>query len=137
MSETTEATEATIDWWAKYQKDQEVRRTANKEEKLPLLAKLKDAGIHKLVISYEGSGDSGEIHNHVVYGKDGEEAPILLDGLEEEVDEFCYQLLQDNYGGWEINEGSFGEIVMMPTPRRITYTHNQRIEEVETTTGKY
>lgn len=52
-----------------------------------------------LVLKYNGGGDSGYIESDF---ENGETSP-------EAVEEWCYQQLGDNFGGWEINEGSQGE----------------------------
>jgi hypothetical protein len=52
-----------------------------------------------LTLKYNGGGDSGYIESDF---ENGEPSPGA-------VEEWCYQQLSDNFGGWEINEGSQGE----------------------------
>jgi hypothetical protein len=52
-----------------------------------------------LVLKYNGGGDSGYIESDF---ENGEPSPGA-------VEEWCYKQLEDNFGGWEINEGSQGE----------------------------
>jgi hypothetical protein len=50
-------------------------------------------------LKYNGGGDSGYIESDF---ENGEPSPGA-------VEEWCYQQLEENFGGWEINEGSQGE----------------------------
>ncbi len=52
-----------------------------------------------LTLKYYGSGDSGYIES---YFDNGKPSP-------QEVEDWCYKQLEENFGGWEINEGSQGE----------------------------
>ncbi len=52
-----------------------------------------------LILKYNGGGDSGYIVSDF---DNGEPSPGA-------VEEWCYKQLEENFGGWEINEGSQGE----------------------------
>lgn len=52
-----------------------------------------------LRLGYSGGGDEGYIDSNFDNG-----SPVPT-----EIEEWCYQELQENFGGWEINEGSQGE----------------------------
>ena len=52
-----------------------------------------------MTLKYNGGGDSGYIESEFDNGQ-----PVPT-----EIEEWCYQQLQENFGGWEINEGSQGE----------------------------
>jgi hypothetical protein len=52
-----------------------------------------------LILKYNGGGDSGYIESDF---DNGEPSPGA-------VEEWCYKQLEENFGGWEINEGSQGE----------------------------
>lgn len=49
----------------------------------------------KIVIPFNGYGDSGELE--------------FPSNFPSDLEDFCYNYLENNYGGWEINEGSGGE----------------------------
>lgn len=57
-------------------------------------------------------------------------APIVTIAHMEQLQEAMWQLLP---GGWEINEGSFGAIVIDVLRRNIKREHNERIVEIDTT----
>jgi len=90
--------------------------------------KLKDLKIESFRVEYSGSGDSGEIEEISIkpdnlkikvdvgtwkkfdqqsfeYKETNEPKP-----LKDFIEDFCYELLEDNHGGWEINEGQSGAI---------------------------
>ena len=60
-------------------------------------------------VTFDGGGDSGYIQD--VDSEDREVPKFILDIL--------YEVLEENYGGWEINEGSSGEFVVDYEANRI------------------
>jgi hypothetical protein len=65
---------------------------------------LKDLQIPEdgvLEIKYQGGGDSGYIEDSFEYPNSGQVIP-------EEITNWCYEQLEHNFAGWEINEGSQG-----------------------------
>jgi len=64
---------------------------------------LKEKGITLVEITYNGGGDSGYIDEDM--GVDSKETVKVSAGIEN----VCYNILQE-FGGWEINEGSQGKI---------------------------
>lgn len=74
-------------------------------------------------VHYEGSGDSGSIDSTLQLdgGDESEEIPA---GLED----YFYRLLS-NFGGWEINEGSQGDININFDTKTITVEHGSYYEE--------
>lgn len=55
--------------------------------------------------------------------------------ISELVEQICYDLLESNHGGWEINEGSFGTFVFKvgksSKESSIELQYNERIESIE------
>jgi hypothetical protein len=72
-----------------------------------------------LVLKYNGGGDSGYIESNF---ENGEPVPT-------EVEEWCYQQLEENFGGWEINEGSQGEFQFYFDEKKVILSHTFNIEE--------
>lgn len=72
-------------------------------------------------IEYNGGGDSGELDNS--YNNETNQI-IDLDG---EIEDICYEILNSEFGGWEINEGSSGEILIKR--EGIYIDHNWNTEE--------
>lgn len=77
-----------------------------------------------LVLKYNGGGDSGYIESDF---ENGEPAPGA-------VEEWCYQQLSDNFGGWEINEGSQGEFQFDFNEKTVIlqHTYNTMVDESNT-----
>ena len=73
-------------------------------------------------ISYNGSGDSGYIEGTYESEKGSGDVPAAIEDI-------CYKLLEE-YGGWEINEGSQGKIVF--TKDEIDVQHQWNTEEYDT-----
>jgi len=70
-------------------------------------------------VSYEGGGDSGYINSTYESEKGSGDVPATIEDI-------CYSLLEE-YGGWEINEGSQGTIVF--TKDEIEVNHEWNTEE--------
>jgi hypothetical protein len=80
---------------------------------------LEKEGIEEMTVTYEGSGDSGLVNNeYISQDGDGE--------IDNDIENICYGLLQE-YGGWEINEGSQGTINF--TKDEIIVNHEWNVEE--------
>jgi len=127
-----------------------------------VMSALVAAGAKSVTVSFDGYGDSGEVGNPEVSPK---KAESVLDEsvpgttheasewvgeggagrlvrttrdrtVSEAISELCYALLE-NHGGWEINEGSFGEFTIDPNADEINLTFNQRVESYETSEETY
>ena len=72
-----------------------------------------------LVLKYNGGGDSGYIESDF---ENGEPSPGA-------VEEWCYQQLEENFGGWEINEGSQGEFQFDFNEKTVILSHTYNIIE--------
>jgi len=83
---------------------------------------LRQLGVEVATARYDGSGDEGWV-----------EAPgfgliEVPPDLRTTVEDLFYELLEENYGGWENNEGAFGEFVWDVKSDRIDVVHNSRFE---------
>ena len=77
-----------------------------------------------LRLGYSGGGDSGYIED---YFDEGPSVPAV-------VSDFCYQVLESNFGGWEINEGSQGNFQFNRVEKKIYWNHTNNIEENDSKT---
>ena len=84
---------------------------------------IPDDGI--LTIKYNGSGDSGFIENS--FEEIGDLVPAAIE-------DWCYNQLESNFGGWEINEGSDGEFIFNFHDMTIELNHTYNTEESSTDT---
>jgi hypothetical protein len=84
---------------------------------------IPDNGV--LTVKYNGSGDSGYIESNF---------DETSDGVPTSMEDWCYRQLENNFGGWEINEGSDGEFVFNFNDMTITLNHTYNTEENSTDT---
>jgi len=82
------------------------------------LIEVPSDGILKL--EYNGGGDSGFVENNFNPGNDS-----VPSGIED----WCYQQLENNFGGWEINEGSQGAFIFDFNTSTVTLDHTYNTEE--------
>lgn len=72
-----------------------------------------------LTIDYSGGGDSGYLEDSF---NNGDSVPAV-------VSDFCYNMLENRFGGWEINEGSQGNFEIDLDKKEITLNHTYNIDE--------
>jgi len=73
-----------------------------------------------LTVKYNGSGDSGYIESD--FDENG-------DGVPTSIEDWCYRQLENNFGGWEINEGSDGEFKFNFHNMTIELYHTYNVQE--------
>ena len=77
---------------------------------MPLVQNFLDENnINYFEVNFSGGGDSGELNNT---GSDEEDDPSGTIGYPDELENFFYDKLESSFGGWEINEGSSGRIIL-------------------------
>jgi len=98
-----------------------------KRELLALTTRLND--VATITIEYDGMGDDGEIDRVQFRTANGDDVQVEDDQLIEDISDYACDLLPS---GWEINQGSFGELTVDLVKGTIHREHNQRIEDVQT-----
>ena len=98
-----------------YEEDESMYNRFVKVDKI-----LTELNIDKMIVGYSGSGDSGYIDGDYKT-EDGQSG-----GTPAGIEDICYDLLEE-YGGWEINEGSQGTITF--TKDFIEVEHEWNTEE--------
>ena len=88
--------------------------------------------IVKVNVYYDGYGDSGAIEEISAVDNIGE--ATLAQEIRQSIEELCYELLP---GGWEINDGAFGDIEIFPLERHILLTCNERYTEFTTSQNEF
>jgi uncharacterized protein DUF6878 len=88
---------------------------------------LASCGFTEAVAEYNGSGDEGYIEE-INFKPRIDSVPEDLWGA---VREASYNILEDCWPGWEINEGSVGMITFDVTTRATKIHHGERIECIE------
>lgn len=80
-----------------------------------------DRGVSEIICTYNGGGDSGYVDGDMSVDGERENTPAFLEDM-------CYDALS-GFGGWEINEGSQGNIVFNLVDKTITVNHSWNTEE--------
>lgn len=122
-----------------------------KDNKDILFDILSGEGVDFFEVSFDGSGDSGQIED---VGLDGKILKKNVPGVrvsngtrwdpqtqtstpiwQEDVDVrclaegVCYDILEESFGGWEINDGAYGVFKFDVKKRKVTLEFNERIME--------
>ncbi|WP_066818980.1 DUF6878 family protein [Frigidibacter mobilis] len=121
-------------------------RPANKER---LFDCLTAAGITHVTVSFDGYGDSGQVESIEAYAGDAEvtfpktqiayaaltwddpEVEMRALSLEDVVEQLAYDFLSDTHGGWENNDGAYGEFCFDASARSIHLEFNERFTSSE------
>jgi|694.fasta_scaffold137183_4 hypothetical protein len=106
-------------------------------------------GVKSFTVSFEGSGDSGQIED---VGLDGKIRKLPVEGakvsegtqwlngnstavyrkatdLEDLITSVCYEVLESVCGGWENNDGAYGEFFFDVKKRKVQLDFNERVME--------
>ncbi len=112
---------------------------------------LQAAGITRVLVQFDGSGDSGQIEDiGAVSGDEPRDFPagkVVIGcptwgasevryedcSVRDAVETLAYGFLEETHSGWEINEGAYGEFTFDVADRSITLDYNERIETSEYT----
>ena len=78
-------------------------------------------GVGRFTCSYSGGGDSGDIDEGHFDGEGGNMEAFY---------DYAYRILQREYGGWEINEGSSGTITIDTEEKEYYIEHIWNTEEM-------
>lgn len=121
---------------ASMKKAQEEQLKATQADKVALIKELAEQGVTQVTIHFDGYDDNGTIEDVVLRQGEanGERKLGLGDGLRERLEEFAYGALEATYPGWEINEGSFGDVIIEVATATVRVEHAQRVEDVHHST---
>lgn len=84
------------------------------------------AAFEKVLILYNGHGDEGFINE--IRPEPEIEGVTIADDLYEELESWASDVLEENFGGWEINEGSDGDITIDVKARTTLIHHGWVVE---------
>jgi len=118
-----------------------------------LFAELAEAGIHRVTVEYDGSGDSGQIDTIEAWNAGNDRMPLPLKptiqfvaenpgspsveySLEAAIETVAWDYL-DIHCGWENNDGAFGTFEFLVPDRTITLEHNERYTDTHTFTHEF
>jgi hypothetical protein len=144
-TESTAAFLSPSDPWQ--QQERELARIASEvlpANKTSLFDALAAAGITTVIVNFDGCGDSGQIE--MIEAKAGDDVVPLptiqieiasavwgsatigrqTRPMEEAIEILVYDVLSQNHGGWENNDGAYGEYTFDVAERTITLDYNER-----------
>jgi hypothetical protein len=118
---------------------------------------LQKENVKTFTVSFDGSGDSGQIEDIALENKildkpvEGIKIPAGMQYSAEDkvqlwddaktirdiVDSVCYEVLENACGGWEINDGSYGEFTFDVNKRTAKLDFNERVMEVNSTNYEF
>lgn len=145
-------------WFEEYyaeRRDNETRLKAASQENLAAICRaLEKEKVGSVVVTYDGSGDSGQVEQITYYDPDDKELEepegkleilkgksTLSDGkwvetvvpkevsLSEAIEGIAYAFLEIHSPGWENNEGAYGDLEILVKDRKATLTHNYRFTD--------
>ena len=140
---------------ASYERYREALSKASQNNKTVIFDALGTANITLVRVEFDGEGDSGAITDITAYHDDDERklpttAVTILQTswgdaephakekqLCSAVEILCYDYLEDTHGGWENNEGGYGEFRLDVAARTIELEFNARYVDVFTEIHKF
>ena len=142
-------------WNANYERVQKARKELGQINKAAIFAALAAAGIELVLVTFDGEGDSGQIED-VTAGRNDQSVDLpdakvtLLQAswdkadpdisevdLREAIETLCYDFLEEDHGGWENNDGAFGEFRLDVAARTVELEFNFRYTDTFTTNLTY
>jgi hypothetical protein len=138
------------DFAKRYQKHMKAIAQANVLNKAVVFDALAAAGITRITTEFDGEGDSGQLSGITAYIEEtGVTLPLVhitlhrseigadalitkSETLENAVITLCYDYLEQEYAGWENNDGAYGEFIFDVAARRIELEANLRFSDTTT-----
>lgn len=139
-------------WLAQEQARTRLHDSILPENKAALFEALAQFGITTVLVEFDGYGDSGQIEDISAHAgpdvavnlpeRDVDIARVEYGTLEivrqtvsvrDAIETLAYDFLEETHGGWENNEGAYGDFLFDVAERSITLNYNERIETSEYT----
>jgi hypothetical protein len=110
-----------------YERHRKARAQLNAGNKAAVFDALAAANITRVIVEFDGEGDSGQINGVIVFRDRasadlpattvslrqlswGATEPVTTNSdLHEAIERLCYDYLEESHGGWENNDGAYGE----------------------------
>lgn len=152
---TAQATASLSDWEMKAAAQAKLEAELFTINKAALLNALTLAGLTRVVVSFDGYGDSGQIENVEAQAGDYpatmpfaaiEIVEAVWDQAEpkrssvsiaEAVESLAYDVLEKTHCGWENNDGAYGDVIFDVAEETITLDFNERYTASENHTHTF
>ena len=138
-------------WLVRDQEFVKLCKSTLSENKTALFDALANARVDTVEVTFNGYADSGQVDEAVIDGE-GADADLRLINIKiarvgwgspavvretlsvkDAIEKLVCDLLQQTYGGWEINQGAYGDFLFDVGDRTVTLNFNERIETSEYT----
>lgn len=141
MSGTNDS--APVDYAARWDRHQAARHEAYIQNRRIVFDALSRSDLASITVSFNGEGDSGQIEDISVSPEEhaapldipakmmtvpwpGCELVSELHPLREIIEDVCYAALSETHGGWENNDGAYGDFTFDVPHRTIKLEFNER-----------
>jgi hypothetical protein len=143
------------DFMASYENYRKALADANLINKAAVFDALAALAITSVIVEFDGAGDSGQIESVIASAGEtratlpgnpvtlrhvscGNHTPTVTPTvLPEAIETLCYGYLEQEYGGWENNDGAFGNFEFDVATRTIQFEFNGRYTDVSTTNHSF
>ena len=140
------------DFEATYEQYLGAQSAANAHNKTVVFDALAVAGVNRVTVPFDGEGDSGQIDGvHLEPdGFDPGKTTVTVqhpgwsggitegtETLAEAIETLCYGYLAHEYGGWENNDGAFGEFTLDVAAREVKLEFHARFTDYSTHEHSY
>ena len=142
-------------WNTNYERVQKARKELGQINKAVIFAALAAVGIELVLATFDGVGDQGQIGDVTASRNDqpadlpDAKVPLLQAswdkadheisevGLREAIETLCYHFIEEDHGGWENNDGAFGEFRLDVAARTVGLEFSFRYTDTFTTNLTY
>ena len=144
-----------VDMEAIVQSLSEHRTALGKINKQRVFEALAANGFTCVNVTFDGEGDSGQIENLAGYVGDeltklpeikltpqtlnwsGDAISTEEKSLSDAIEQLCYNFLEQDHGGWENNDGAFGEFTLDVNQQTVELEFNGRYSDFHTSTHTF
>ena len=147
--------ESTKDVQTLFATDQQIRQAASVANKHALFKALHEARITLVTVTFDGEGDSGQINDITAWASTLEcpipEISVRLhsaepgrkvlttstQSLRDAIETMCYDFLEHEQGGWENDDGAYGEFRFDVAALSIELEFSSRFTDVYTSNHSF
>jgi len=133
-----------------YERHRQARAKLSEGNKAAVFDALAAANITDVLVEFDGEGDEGQIESVTAFrGEERIDLPATtvrvlnvawgnaetvatVSALVDAVETLCYDYLEDTHGGWENNDGGYGEFRLDVATRTVSLEINERYTETHT-----
>jgi hypothetical protein len=133
-----------------FERHQQARAKLSEGNKGAVFDALASTNITEVHVEFDGEGDSGQIQTVTAFrGEERIDLPATtvrvlnvawgnaetvatVSALVDAVETLCYDYLEDTHGGWENNDGGYGEFRLDVATRTVSLEINERYTETHT-----